>query len=139
VKKILFSLALLILVGFTQALSKTGISGNFTCKVWLLEDQSNGNTKDVRGKSTDVYKVSLNGTSGVLTVTNKPKELLSFIKTISGPASLGNQYKFNNSTIWDSLQINIDHAPSGKGKSLMLLSMKPIGKSKIVMMGPCDY
>ena len=126
-------------MGFTQAQSKTGISGNFTCKVEFLLDESNGNIKDVSAISTDVYKVSLNGTSGVLTATNKPKELLSSIKTISGPASLVNRYKFNNSTVWESLQINIDHAPSGKGKSLMLLSMKPIGKSKIVMVGPCDY
>lgn len=121
----------------SSAQSKTGISGNFICKHNYLLDETSGRITTVKGN--EVSKISLNGTSGVLTHPKGQKELVSFIKTNAGPAAKANFYKFNTSTIYDLLQINIDNVPSGKGKSMMLIHMKPIDQLKLILVGGCDY
>lgn len=121
----------------SSAQSKTGISGNFICKHNYLLDETSGRITTVKGN--EVSKISLNGTSGVLTHPKGQKELVSFIKTNAGPAAKANFYKFNTSTVYDLLQINIDNVPSGKGKSMMLIHMKPIDQLKLILVGGCDY
>ena len=121
----------------SSAQSKTGISGHFICKHNYLLDETSGRITTVKGN--EVSKISLNGTSGVLTHPKGQKELVSFIKTNAGPAAKANFYKFNTSTIYDLLQINIDNVPSGKGKSMMLIHMKPIDQLKLILVGGCDY
>jgi hypothetical protein len=120
----------------SSAQSKTGISGNFVCKHEYMYDETSGRSTIVKGN--EVSKISLNETSGILTQKGQ-KELVSFIKMNAGPASKANFYKFNTSTVYDLLQINIDNVPSGKGKSMMMIHMKPIGQLKLKLIGGCDY
>jgi len=136
-KSILIFFIFFLIHSSSSAQSKTGIYGNFICKHNYLLDETSGRITTVKGN--EVSKISLNGTSGVLTHPKGQKELVSFIKTNAGPAAKANFYKFNTSTIYDLLQINIDNVPSGKGKSMMLIHMKPIDQLKILLVGACDY
>ena len=136
-KSILIFFIFFLIHTSSSAQSKTGIYGNFICKHNYLLDETSGRITTVKGN--EVSKISLNGTSGVLTHPKGQKELVSFIKTNAGPAAKANFYKFNTSTIYDLLQINIDNVPSGNGKSMMLIHMKPIDQLKILLVGACDY
>ena len=136
-KTLLILFTVFLIYTNSSAQSKTGISGNFICKHSFLLDETSGRVTEVKGN--EVSKILLNGTSGVLTHPMGQKELVSFIKSNPGPAAKAYFYKFNNSTVYDLLQINIDNVPSGKGKSLMLIHMKPVAQLKLILAGGCDY
>ena len=55
-----------------------------------------------------------------------------------GSIKLWSDY-FINADVYGLDQINIDNVPSGKGKSMMLIHMKPIDQLKLILVGGCDY
>jgi hypothetical protein len=120
-----------------QQRQTAGISGNFRCTNKTMVDMISG--RETYMKGTDVTTISLNGTSGVVTHPTGKKEFVSFSKTNAGPAATGHIYTFNNSEVFDSLQMNIDNVPSGQRKSALLTFFKPLANTKITVMGFCDY
>ena len=120
-----------------QQRQTTGISGNFRCSNKVMVDKISG--RETYMKGNDVTTISLNGTSGVITHPTGKKEFVSFSRTNAGPASTGHIYTFNNSEVFDSMQMNIDNVPSAQRKSALLTFFKPLANTNITVMGFCDY
>jgi hypothetical protein len=123
--------------GQAQQRQISGISGKFRCTFNALVDENSERQKLMN--STEVTKISLNGTSGVITHPTGMKDFVSFGRTNSGPKATGHIYTFNNSEVFESILMSISNNSSGKKKSALLLFLKPVANTKYTALGFCDY
>lgn len=121
----------------TTSTQSTGLNGIFRCSFKVVVDMNSGRESFINGD--EITTIFLSGPSGLVTHTSGKKESLTFSRINKGPVATGHIYLFDNSEVFESIQMNIDNEPNEKRMTAALMNLKSVANTKMSALGSCTY